>query len=168
MPGMIPEQPLTDRPRNPKLPIRRRTGTTTLSGSQLQQTLTVELPNGVVVNGQPSDWVVTRGAQIIDVCSPTVFEQAYERVDGARLALSPGACAQLDALLGAGATQTEGDLVFAVRRLATAHIGEVAVTFTPGQWDVLQHRANKQGLTLDALMHRIVARVTDDIFEGRS
>lgn len=80
------------------------------------------------------------------------------------LHLTPAECGQLEDLAGLGATKTAAALVAAVDRLGSIRIGDVRLSFTPGQLRELAHRAEKRGHTVEEEVRAVVQRIQDDLF----
>jgi hypothetical protein len=114
--------------------------------------------------GEPGDWVVTQANDILDVLPADVFRHQYEIADEGSLTISGKDRALIEQTLGIGSTLDSSRLVGSIVRLARLSIGEIAVDFTPGQWEELDHRAKKRGLTVENLVKQIVAKVTQDIW----
>jgi hypothetical protein len=82
----------------------------------------------------------------------------------AGLTLSPVELDQVARLLGLGARPTAATILLGIERLAALHIGDVRVSFTPGQMAELQHRAGKRGRTIEAEMQAVVRRIEHELF----
>jgi hypothetical protein len=80
------------------------------------------------------------------------------------LALTGEDLQTLDTLLGVGSSVDARSLVRAVRAFAGITIGGVTVDFSPAQLAEIQHRAEKQGKTPEAVVQDIVAQMTDMFF----
>lgn len=126
---------------------------------------------GTLADGTPcyarvGDWVIYggQGAQVIGVIAPADFPAPYEIVTEGSLTLSRAEREQIEATTGVGTTQTAAALLAAVQRLARITIGEVALPFTPGQIEELQHRAQKRGQTVQQALQAVVDRIHDEIF----
>lgn len=148
--------------------MRRRPLPETLSAFQLTAPETFQLGDGQMVEGWPPNYAVCRGETVIDLCSPEVFAGRYESADRRTLALDDADRVSIEQVLGLGSTETARHLVTAIGRLARLSIGAIEVPFTPGQWETLAHRAQKQGIPVEALVRRIVDKITAEIFDGRA
>lgn len=62
------------------------------------------------------------------------------------------------------ALQEAGQLVSRVQRLAALEIGEHRIEFTVGQWEEMQHRAKKRGITVADEIRQIWAKLKEDFF----
>lgn len=123
------------------------------------------IASGYTVLARPGDWILTTPIGIvIDVLSDHAFRADYETAETDTLTLSGQQRAQLETALGFGATATGDALVAATDRLARLVIGNVEIPFTPGQWEEIAYRAQKMGLTVDALCQRIAQRVLQDFW----
>lgn len=136
----------------------------TLTAVPCVTTTPVVLPDGTALDAVPGQWLITNGAQIVDVLSPDQFTRLYEPVEATGLVLAGALRARIERTLGIGSTETPEHLVTAIERTARLVIGDVRVDFTPGQWEHLAHRAEKMGITVDQLLTRVVARITDDLW----
>lgn len=131
---------------------------------EAQQPQEVRIIGGYRATVRKGDWTVADGDAILDVLSPHAFRKAYEPVTPEGLILSDAHRTRLDAALGFGSTVSADQLVAVTERLARLVIGDVKVDFTAGQWDEIAHRAEKRGITVDALIEQIVAKITQDLF----
>jgi len=123
----------------------------------------VVLPSGYSIYAAIGDWIVANGERIVDVVPPDQFDRCYEFVSQS-LTLPDKARADLDRVLGLGATHSANDLVFAVDRLARLQIGEIVVELTPPQWEELKKRAAVQNQPVRVFMERLVAKFTQDLW----
>lgn len=101
---------------------------------------------------------------MIDVISPFIFAETYEVVDDTALSLSAESRTVLATILGLAALENEKELVGAVGRLARLSIGKIDVDFSPAQWVELRYRADKRGISVQALVKQIVDKITQDIW----
>lgn len=62
------------------------------------------------------------------------------------------------------ALQRPDQLLVRVQRLAALLIGEHRIEFTVGQWEELQHRAKKRGLTVAQEIEQIWQKLKTDFF----
>ena len=124
----------------------------------------VTLRNDDSIRALPGDWIISREQQILDVVPDPAFLARYDPADETSLQVMGDARGRLERTLGLGSTETVEHLVTAVERMARLVIGDVQIDFTPGQWEHLAHRAQKMGLTVDALVRRIVDKITSDIW----
>lgn len=92
------------------------------------------------------------------------FERTPAPVSAPGLSLTAIECAQLEDRVGFGATKTAATLLAAVDRLGSIRIGDVRLSFTPGQLRELQHRAEKRGHTIEEEVRAVVERIQDDLF----
>lgn len=135
----------------------------TLFATQATTTEQLTLPNGFGRLVYPGEWIISRQDRVIDVLPESAFAQFYEPVrQGLFVPQTIGA--SLERTLGIGAMEHPLALLAAVDRLASLHIGTLRIDFTPGQWEELKHRAEKNGTSLEAEIERIVARLREDIF----
>lgn len=109
-------------------------------------------------------WIVCQGSTTKKVCSPRLFADTYDIVDDTALALSAESRTTLATILGLAALENEKELVGAIGRLARLSIGTVDVDFSPAQWVELRHRADKRGISVQALVKQIVDKITQDIW----
>lgn len=123
----------------------------------------VSLPDGLSVTARTGEWLITNVDQVVDVLSPARFARLYEPAEDKGLVLNGEARTRVERSLGIGSTETPEHLVTAVERLARLTIGDIVVTFTPGQWDYLQHRASKAGLPVKEFVTRMVGRMSEEI-----
>lgn len=144
------------------MPVRRRTPT--LTAVKVVTPQTVDLPTGEQVFVRSGDWIITAGQQIVDWSGSAALSTHYERVQTAKLEISPETAQRLERTLGLGATRDAYSLVDAVERLARISIGSVVVEFTPGQLEEIKHRASKRGHSVAEELRAVVDRVKDDIF----
>ncbi len=124
----------------------------------------VILPTGDEVRAWPGEWLITRDQQTIEVLSQTAFARAYEQTEDVGIPVSGAIRSRIERTLGLGSTETPEHLATAVERAARLVIGDIRVDFTLGQWEHLAHRAGKMGLTVEALVLRVVERVTADFW----
>lgn len=111
----------------------------------------------------PGDWIVTIGADVVDVVSEKDFTQKYELVlDGTLIPRDQ--CTVIEEITGVGTTRSADELYRAIDRLARIAIGDVRIPFTPGQIEEIKHRAGKRGLTVKQEIERIVDRIKDELF----
>lgn len=125
---------------------------------------TVTLPDGHDALARHGDWLLAKHDTVIDVVSPAQLARTYEPVEDRGLVLTGDCRTQIERTLGVGSTETPEHLVTAIDRMARLVIGDVRVDFTPGQWEYLAHRAEKQGLTVDQLVRRVVDWVTAELW----
>lgn len=145
-----------------KLQVRRRQ--TTLTAEQVTRSRPVEVIDGRAVQALTGDWIVTRGAEIVDVCGTKALQERYDPVTVTQLDLPAAACQRIERTTGIGSTKSPEALIAGVERLAAIKIGGVSVEFTPGQLEELQHRAAKRGRTVAQEIQAAVDRVRDEIF----
>ena len=124
----------------------------------------MRLSSGEEIAAAPGDWIVANQRTLLAVVPARTFPAPYELVDPAALTLSNADRTALESTLGLGATQTPAALVAAVSRLARLRVGEVEITFTPGQLEELAHRAEKRGRSLQAEIEAVVDRIREEIF----
>lgn len=152
-------------PQQVRTAIRRRQAAEPLAAYQLTEDDIFQSPNGLEeLEGHPGDWVIVNGTVVIDVVTDAAFQRRFEPVDSEGLVLSGQHQTRLARHLGLGSTETADHVTAAVARLAQLRIGEIDVDFTPGQWEALKHRAEKRGLSVDALMRQIVDKITQDLW----
>lgn len=113
------------------------------------------------------DWLVLVGEnQILDVVSPEQLLAKYEiKADGG-LSVSGPVRRQIEDLLGMGTGATELTLLAGIQRLARLHLGDIEIPLTPGQWEELQYRADKNQVTVESYLRQIVSRIEDELFHG--
>jgi hypothetical protein len=134
-----------------------------LQASQVSVETRVTLPDGLSRVVCPSDWLITRNGQVIEVCPDAVFAKYWEEKQ-AGLQVPELVKARLEETLGIGTTNTPIALVEAVEQLADLKIGEVRVPFTPQQLHELKTRAEKRGITIEAEVRRVIEYLTGEIF----
>lgn len=71
---------------------------------------------------------------------------------------------QLETRLGGGHLQDTGDLLDKVSRLAVIKFGEIELPLTPGQYEELAWKAQKQGRTLDQMLQIAYEKFAEDFF----
>jgi hypothetical protein len=145
-----------------KLQVRRKQRP--LTAQQLTGFASLEMPDGTVLPGREQEWMISAGAQVIDLVQK--LDEKYEIV-AEGMVLSREVCVQIEKTTGIGTSHSVDKLVAAIERLARISIGSVKVEFTPGQLEELKHRATKRGSTLKQELQRAVDRVKDEIFYGR-
>lgn len=126
----------------------------------------VKLFSGVKVYVHPGMWVVANGSQIVDVIPEELFKERFEAAATDSLIIPGEVRAALEQTLGFGSTESAQTLATVAGRLARLSVGDIAIDFSPGQWDVLKHRASKRGITTEALVRQIVDKLTQDIWEA--
>lgn len=132
-------------------------------GQQTTIPRTVRFSTGASWTARPGDWIVTIGADVVDVCSEKEFPTKYERIQDGLLLPRP-LCTLLEETTGVGTTRNPEELTHAIERLARISIGDVKIPFTPGQIEEIAHRAQKRGLSVQQEIQRIVDRIKDEIF----
>ena len=124
----------------------------------------VILPTGDEVRAWPGEWLIVRDQQTLEVFSQAAFTRAYEKADDVGIRIDGDVRSRIERTLGIGSTETPEHLATAVERSARLVIGDIRIDFTPGQWEHLAHRAGKMGLTVEALVRRVVERTTSEFF----
>ncbi len=137
-----------------------------LAAHQVIKESIVLLPTGREVRAFVHDWVISAGAQIVDIVSPGQFDQLYERQGEDTLRLTPEDQARLEKTLGFGSTVSSQSLTLAVLKVASLKIGDIDVKFTPAQWEQLARRADKRGMTISTYMDRMVEKLTQDLWSS--
>lgn len=157
------------RPSSPvRLAVKRKPLAETLTAYQIQQPTEFTLGDGQIVKGWPPNYVISRGETVIDLCSPRDFQLRYELADRRTLVLDDSDRTSIERTLGIGSTETRQHLTTAIARLASLRIGAITIDFTPGQWETLAHRAEKRGISVEALVRQIVDRITGQIWAGEA
>lgn len=151
--------------RRVQMPVRRKVQAETFSAFQLDRDETFHTDREGDVEARKGDWVVTRGATIVDILPHYTFQQRYETADERLLTLTGAQRSAVEQALGFGSTETADHLVTAAQRLARLKVGAIDIVFTPGQWEHLAHRAEKMGLSVEALCRRLVDRITLEFFD---
>jgi len=134
-----------------------------LTAWQAVKTELVTLPSGYPVHVYPGDWLVANGERIVDAVPTAQFDRLYEPALSG-LTIPDATRADLDRVLGLGATTSANDLLFAVSRLARLQVGEIVVELSPPQWEELKKRAAVQNQTVRVFMERLVAKFTQDLW----
>ncbi len=145
-----------------RIPVRRKQPDP-LTAVQTTTEQVASLPDGQVVAVPAGLWLISRGSQVIQTLTDHAFKQAYEPVEEG-LFLRAATRSQLERRLGFGCTKTAEDLLRAVDRLATIQVGEITLTFTPGQLEELAHRAKKRNVPLAEYLARLLERFTEDLW----
>lgn len=153
--------PVSTHTTSEKLQLRRVTEG--LSGQQTYVPMTVKFASGAPWTAKPTDWIITIGTDVVDVCADKDFAAKYEIVRPGLL-LPVGDCRVIEETTGIGTTRNVQELLKAIERLARVAIGDVQIPFTPGQLEEIKHRALKRGLSLKQEIQRIVDRIKDEIF----
>lgn len=125
----------------------------------------VTLPDGQDVTARTGEWLIAKDDQVIDVVSPFRFQRLYEPIEDRGLVVSGPLRSRIERTLGMGSTETPEHLATAIERSARLVIGDVRVDFTPGQWEYLAHKAEKRGITVDALVRQIVDWMTSEMWQ---
>ena len=71
---------------------------------------------------------------------------------------------QIEHLLGGGQIKTPQDLVDRVRSYASIRLGGITLDLSPAQKAEITHRAEKRGLTPEAVIREMVDIVLEEIF----
>lgn len=71
---------------------------------------------------------------------------------------------QMDRLLGLGSTKDPAALLGAVQAWAGITIGDIRLEFSPSQLAEIQHRADKQGKSPEAIVQDIVSQLEQAFF----
>lgn len=121
------------------------------------------LPSGQITFPKPTDWLVIRNEQVIDVCDDAHLASGYQIIEEGTF-LPKAVCVEMETITGLGSTRNPAELLKAVDRLARISIGGVKIEFTPGQLEEIKHRAGKRGLTVEKEIERIVDRIKDELF----
>jgi hypothetical protein len=124
----------------------------------------VNLPNGEGMEAGVGDWLIARGEEIVDVASDKRLHEVYEPAERVGLILQDQFRFRAEKALGIGSTETPEMLCAAIERLARLKVGDVEVSFTPGQWEHLAHRAGKMGISTGELVRRIAEKISQDIW----
>lgn len=124
----------------------------------------VDLVDGRQIPAMYGDWLITKGDQILDVVPETKLQETYEVVFTGGLKLSAESCRLIEDRLGPGVTGSDDALLAGIARMAAIRIGEVEVSFTPGQLEELAARAVKRGVTVKQTIEAVVARLRDELF----
>lgn len=132
-------------------------------GQQSLGPRTVKFASGAEWTVQPTDWIISIGTDIVDVCPDKQFAGRYAIVEEGLL-VPTKVCREIEETTGIGTTRNVTELLKAVDRLARVAIGDVKIPFTPGQLEEIKHRALKRGLSLQQEIQRIVDRIKDEIF----
>lgn len=111
----------------------------------------------------PGDYLIHRGAQVIDVCDEATLKRSYMVVEEG-LFVPKETCDLIECITGVGTARTPKELLAAIDRLAFIEIGGIRIQFTPGQLEEIKHRAEKRGYTVAQELGRIVDRIKDEIF----
>lgn len=80
------------------------------------------------------------------------------------LVLTGEALEEVDRLLGIGSTRDGASLVSAISAYAGIRIGDIRLQFSPGQLAEIQHRAEKQGKTPQAVAEDIITQLNAQFF----
>lgn len=70
----------------------------------------------------------------------------------------------IERILGGGSVLNGDDLYTKIQRLAGISFQHVRLEFTPGQLEEVQRRAERQGLTVEQLVARMVPRIHEQFF----
>lgn len=156
----------TDFSHRKRIVVRAKPSQKTLSAFQLTAPEAFTLPDGEDVRGRNGEWVLLHGLIVVDVIPPAMFAERFEEVVENTLTIAGTVRARLEKALGFGSTLTPEHLAAAVERLARLSIGTIDLDFTPGQWEELQHRASKRGISLEALVQQVVDRITSEFWQS--
>lgn len=138
--------------------------TAKLAGEQAGQM--VRTARQTLVVPGPTDYVIYSGNTVLDVVAADKLTKQYElKAEGALLIGGPTRRV-IEEITGVGSTATELDLVAGVQRLARLKIGEQQIDFTPGQWEELARRAERNGRSVADEVSKVVARIEDELFHG--
>ena len=124
----------------------------------------VDLVDGRQIPAMLGDWLITKGDQILDVVPETKLQETYEVVFTGCLKLSAEVCRLIEDRVGLGTAGSEDALLAGLTRLASIKIGEVEISFTPGQLEELAARAAKRGVTVKQTIVAVVDRLRDELF----
>ena len=121
----------------------------------IPDTLDLEFEKRAAMDEMPqADWILAQLARIKE-----------HRVKDRIVIVGRDAREALEKRLGGGALQSDVDLVEKVSRLARLKIGEIAVDFSPGQWEELQRRCERLGLDVEQEAQRIVTKISELFFD---
>lgn len=128
----------------------------------------VRRQNGTLVSAREGQYLLQLDGHTIDVCDAAALSRDYDvrEAAGGGLSLTAAQCRLLEDRLGPGCTQTPERLLAAIARLAVLRIGDVAIPVTPGQWEEIAYRAQKNDRTVEAEITRIAERLEDELFHG--
>lgn len=125
-----------------------------------------KMTGGMVVPNA-GDWLVLVGQnQILDVVSPTQLVERYEIKSDGGISVSGPVRRQIEDVLGLGTGASELTLLAGIQRLARLSLGDIEIRLTPGQWEELKYRADKNQVTVESLLRNIVSRIEDELFHG--
>ena len=124
----------------------------------------VQIPDEVALRYQAAADATRQPLQKILERQLTKF--AAVPTHGKLLVLSGTALDRLDQLLGLGATTSAEAFVRAVEGWAGITIGGIRVDFPPAQLAEIQHRAEVQGKTPEAIVEDIVAQLSREFFNS--
>jgi len=144
-----------------KLQVRQRTPA--LTATRLKAAQRVQLTGSGSVDLNGGDWVISRGASIIDWVRGSLAEK-YEPLTEPGLTLPPSVLVRIEQTTGFGSVKDPYVLLDAIERLAAISIGTIQIDFTPGQLEEITHRAGKRGRTVEQELRAAVDRVKDEIF----
>lgn len=113
---------------------------------------------------RPGDWIISRGALIVDWARGHALDEKYEILYEGTLAVPPAVVKRIEATTGLGTGRDPYGLVEAIERLASISIGTIHVEFTPGQLAEIAHRAGKRGHTVQQELEAAVDRIKGEIF----
>jgi hypothetical protein len=147
-----------------RIKIRLKTQPEDLQAYQSPEGGVVQAVDGRSIHVQPGMWVILRSGAIVDTLHPKNFEQIYEAVPEKGLTIAGADQAALAQILGFGSTSSSKQLTDCVRKLASCSIGQVAVDFSPAQWEELALRAKKRGLPIEVYVQRLVEKLTQDLW----
>lgn len=135
-----------------------------LTAVEAQKKQTIELATGDQVLAAKGDWLIYQGDTLLDVSTTRDLLTRYDVLQDRRLVLDQESCESLERTTGIGSTRNTEELIKSVERLASIHIGDVRIAFTPGQLEELTHRAHKRGFMIGQEIERIVDRIRDELF----
>lgn len=83
---------------------------------------------------------------------------------GLVIVLGPDRINELAKILGRPSLQSYGDLLTTVERLAALSFGHIRFDFSPGQLSEIEHRATREGMTVEEYASRIIRSLTSSFF----
>lgn len=106
----------------------------------------------------------TQGRSVEDVCTAQLTRFAKHEPGKRALILGAAAITTLEQTFGGLPLRTFEDIVARVKQLAAIEFHRVQLDFSPSQLAELQHRAARQGRTVDYLANEIIQAICRDFF----
>ena len=126
----------------------------------------IRLIDGTIKVGQANQYQIQQAGQTLAICTEEMLRKVYDVREDGGMRIPQEEKRAIEDCLGIGSMNSAAALLAAVKRLAVLKIGTVEVMPTTWQWEEIQHRAGKNGRTVEQEVKWIAERLEDELFHG--